>query len=471
MRIALLVTLLTISSPALAQSPSTAPATTQATGYTQGLSVRVYKMPRVPHRVRKLLPGQMPDAVATIRSLRVGDKAAFGGLDNNIQADVIGQLYVERDGVYEFEAESDDGIEFRLNDAFVLSDRWINGNAPPSTGSATLRAGWNDLRLGYYQGDGGLNFHLRIRPQGEQDFSEIAPSALRVASDAIEQAKASVRTGPTTVPADAPWRAAYTSKGYAEITDDEADRLVDLFEGPTSYSAAARREWISLTRATNYDALPTWQQTMVLSGFMRGWYFGQTSREVPADAERAAYTLAEPEPLEHYEGWRGADRRGFLTTMTVDGNAIQIYTPKVEYSERTDVPRAIAGLPRYLRRLIREVKVEPYGTAREFNGGGTGIWVRMSGPVSLKTLDSVFAHEAGHLLMNRTNCYEPWVKAIGEDALSVSQYGRRNPSEDFADFVRLYVGTNDDAAQIESLRTLFPARMKLLEELLKQVEQ
>ena len=50
--------------------------------------------------------------------------------------------------------------------------------------------------------------------------------------------------------------------------------------------------------------------------------------------------------------------------------------------------------------------------------------------------------------------YNRWVEASAKDLLSVSQYGRQNPSEDFADFTRLYVSTNDDAAQLESLRGL-----------------
>jgi hypothetical protein len=80
----------------------------------------------------------------------------------------------------------------------------------------------------------------------------------------------------------------------------------------------------------------------------------------------------------------------------------------------------------------------------------------------------VLSHEIGHLLMNKTDCYPQWQEAIGRDVLSVSHYGRMNPSEDFAEFVRLFLSTKGDAAQVESLRQLFPARMKTLEGVLQQ---
>ena len=77
--------------------------------------------------------------------------------------------------------------------------------------------------------------------------------------------------------------------------------------------------------------------------------------------------------------------------------------------------------------------------------------------------------EIGHLLMNRTDCYLAWGEAITKDTLSVSHYGRLNPSEDFAEFVRLFLSTEGDDNKLQSLRRLFPTRMGVLDTALKKV--
>ena len=64
--------------------------------------------------------------------------------------------------------------------------------------------------------------------------------------------------------------------------------------------------------------------------------------------------------------------------------------------------------------MLNKITVEPYGTAREFNGGGDHFWVRLEGPASLDVLDSTFSHEIAHVLMNKTDCYLDWEKAKGK---------------------------------------------------------
>jgi hypothetical protein len=71
--------------------------------------------------------------------------------------------------------------------------------------------------------------------------------------------------------------------------------------------------------------------------------------------------------------------------------------------------------------------------------------------------------------MNKTDCYLRWEKAIATDILSLSHYGRLNPTEDFAEFTRLFLSTEGDPKQLASLHKIFPARMTVMEEVLKQV--
>lgn len=460
-----------IASFALALAADIASAQSTTTPHTRpadapGLSMAIYRLPRVPRRVRDLLPGQLPDAIHTLDTLRA-TRESFHGLDGNIQAEITGEFLADAAGDYTFEIESDDGLELWLDGTLAAKDAWVNGSSQPTVVTVPLAAGWHPIRIAFYQGDGGIGFRIRVKPAHDEAFVDIPAGALRHDGAARDELKKKAEAPPTTQ-SDTPWRSLYKTGGFANLPEDDGDLLVDLLEGPTQISAAARREWANLSKATNYDTLPYWHQTMVTSGFLRGWYFGQTHREHVG--ERAAYALSQPQALV-WDGWNGAKRDGFVSTLTIDDREVKIFTPAADTAERLHAADAIAGLPLYLRQYLREIKVEPYGTASEFNGGGGTIWIRMRRETGRDTLDNVFAHEAGHLLMNATDCYNRWVEASAKDALSVSHYGRQNPSEDFADFTRLFVSTNEDPAQLQSLRTLYPHRMKLMEELVAQAKQ
>jgi hypothetical protein len=295
----------------------------------------------------------------------------------------------------------------------------------------------------------------------------IPAEQFRVSSERVEQARTSLTEPPTTRKEDQ-YLAIFKTQGFFELPEDEGDLLAALLQGPTMYSVAARSDMTNLLTQSNYGQLPYWHQVMVLSGFLRGWHSEQTSRGPVT--RRAEYAVSDPQPT-NYSGWHGARRTGFRSDLTIGGSHhVTLFTPAADSPERDSAPKAVAGLPPALYQLIRIVTVEPYGTANEFNSGGGQMWIRLGRPATLGVLDNVIAHEVGHQLMNRTDCYLPWQEAMGKDILSTSHYGRLNPSEDFAEFVRLYLSTKNDPEAIESLSKLFPHRMEVLNANLKKVE-
>ncbi len=433
-----------------------------------GLLYELYELPRRPKTVRSLLPGVPPASVGVLDALRFTKEEGFEGPKESIQIEIRGELMVPADGEYTFDLESDDGVEIYLDGDFLAKDAWVNGSKPPSRATRTLKQGWVPVRASYYQGDGGAGLMVKWKTTDEDEFAPIPAEAFRVSSAQIEAAKHAFEN-PEDIgddPATA-YRAIFRSEGFFELPEAEGDLLVDLLEGPTTYSASHRKDLGNLLEAANYDELPAWHQVKILAGHLRGWPDGRTDRGPVL--RRDKYTVSDAEAVT-YDGWRGAVREGFVQTITFeDGHEVTLYTPLKDASERDDVPKAVAGLPGVLRVMLKKVTVEPYGTAREYNGGGSNIWVRLDGPASLASLDSTLSHEIGHLLMNKTDNYLAWEKALGEDILSVSHYGRLNPSEDFAEFVRLYLGTYGDPAQIQSLHKIFPARMAEMDRALDKV--
>lgn len=450
---------------ALDAVPATQPATQLESAYQPGLAQEIYTLPRRPKRVRDVLPGLPPAKVRVVPSPTIRERDDLADLTGNVQAEYYGEILLPETGEYQFSAESDDGMEMDIDGQFVVKDEWINGRNTPSRGSISLEQGWKPIRVRFYQGDGGFGLRLRWKPPGAEEFGRIPDAQFRVSNQTIASSETKLTPADDTDPAKA-HRAVFRSRGFFELPEDEGDLLVELLEGPTLYSASARKDLADTLAATHYQTLAYWHQLKVLAGFLRGWYDGQTQRgKVTAMAD---YTLSDPEPVE-YRGWAGARREGFRHTVTIGQKSYTIFTPKADSPERENAAKGIACLPEALRALLNTVIVEPYGTANEFNGGGDSIWVRRGGPTSAEMIENTFSHEIGHLLMNKVDNYRAWEAAIAKDILSLSHYGRSNPTEDFAEFTRLYLSTEGDESQLESLRKLFPARSLAMEASLKQV--
>lgn len=451
----------------LAEAPASQAKTVPSSqpAYQPGLVQEVYTLPRRPKRVREVLPGLPPKVVRVAPSPVIRESQDLAELTGNVQAEFHGEIFAPEAGEYFFSAESDDGMELDIDDKLVVKDAWINGRRSPSRGSISLTAGWHPIRVRFYQGDGGFGLGLRWRTPEGGEFKPIPDEQYRVPADVLAAAHAKLTPSENPDPSTA-HRAVFRSRGFFELPEDEGDLLVELLEGPTNYSAAARKDLSDTLNATNYEKLPYWHQLKVLAGFLRGWYGGQTQRGTVSAA--AEYTLSEPQAVE-YGGWRGAKRNGFKHLVTIGKKTYTIFTPAADSPERENAAKGIASLPEALRVLLNTVIVEPYGTANEFNGGGDTIWVRRGGPTSAEMIENTFSHEIGHLLMNKTDNYRPWETAIAKDILSLSHYGRSNPTEDFAEFTRLYLSTEGNEKQLESLRKLFPARFAVMESSLKEV--
>lgn len=438
--------------------------------YQAGLVAEIYKLPVRPRKLRNPIPGLKPAAVKVVPTPLIASGADLEGITGSVQADYNGELLFPITGDYTFSADADDAMDLQIDGQPVLANAWINGTNAPTVVTANFTAGWHPIHVRFFQGDGGFNLSLRWKPPGATELRDIPTEQFRVSTARVASAQKALATDEQVEQNDPALahRSVFRTTGFLELPETDGDLLIELLEGPTLYSASARKDFANLLKATNYQSLPYWHQVMVLSGFLRGWHTEQTDRGAVATGSRSPYTLSEPQAIT-YDGWHGAKREGFKHIVTIGAQQFTIYTPAANSPERENVAQAIAGLPAVLRNMLKQVTVEPYGTANEFNGGGNEIWVRRGEATPLSMLDNTLSHEIGHLLMNRTDCYSAWQAAIGKDVLSLSHYARLNPSEDFAEFMRLTLSTQGDKAQLASLRQLFPARMGVLDGVLKEV--
>lgn len=84
-----------------------------------------------------------------------------------------GLLHVASDGVYQFRLTSDDGSRLWLSDTLVVDHDGLH-SARAKHGMAALAAGYHAIRVEYFQAGGGKALELRMREDGNTNWSDVS---------------------------------------------------------------------------------------------------------------------------------------------------------------------------------------------------------------------------------------------------------------------------------------------------------
>ena len=454
-----------LSSVCFAQATQPATASPAAPSLVPGLVMDVYELPRMPTRLRRLIPGAKPLVSRVITSLRLKDKAAFGGYDEKFQMLLHGYLNVEQTGAYGFRLNTDDGSQLLIDGREVAINEGVHGQDPGVVGTVDLSPGPHAIVVRYFQADYGFGFTLSWKLPGADDFADVPADVLRAdPADVKPVAPAGpagtrrftlpVATQPSPAEIEETLYHVCTSPGFGELNERAGDLLIALLDSPNQISERARRAIGRMLGEVNYDGLTKENQGRFLKGFMQSTFSFQTDR--PFNGERGPIVIgtAKEMPLRF---WNGRRATGWRTLVTIDGRDLTIDATKPDMPEVGRAALAVAGLPPHLRRYVHSIKIDP-SPQNQYNGGGDGIWIRLDRSPPQGQIDSVFAHEIGHVLASNTGGDHGWQDVADSDYLSISGYGNRNLNEDFAEFTRLYLSVKDNPAALESVRTLFPKR-------------
>lgn len=257
------------------------------------------------------------------------------------------------------------------------------------------------------------------------------------------------------------------SPGFAQL-DSSLQQLTRLWLGERNIISDAARlrlsEWISSEAFADLDPQA---QAETIQKWLRTPLFHQTWASSPA--ERAPYTLGDPEPIELYTYWPNRKGPGFKRVAVIEGESFSIQGPRADMVEMERIAIALAGIPKPLRDLVSTAIIDP-GDANQWNGGNSTIYVRVSGVPSQTAIDSTITHELGHLLDHQFDIHRHWRAVMEADVLPVSGYGNSNPGEDFAEFVRLYFSLARDGQSPErQLAAMYSNRWAFLSPILDRI--
>ncbi|MGM9552545.1 MAG: RICIN domain-containing protein [Clostridia bacterium] len=105
-----------------------------------------------------------------------------------------------------------------------------------------------------------------------------------------------------------------------------------------------------------------------------------------------------------------------------------------------------------------------------WNGGDGTIWNNTGYRGDVNNMVQMFAHELGHVMDNGRQDNDVWYRAIAQDMVPVTGYGKTNRWEDLAEFSRLYLLAKGDESRIEAIENTYPARTVAYKALLYAVD-
>jgi hypothetical protein len=89
--------------------------------------------------------------------------------------DFTGYIKIDKDGIYTFFTDSDDGSMLYIDDEEIVNNDGNHGNVEKS-GKAALKKGYHKIKVLYFDSGGGNSLKVSMQPEGGK--KEVIPAAL-----------------------------------------------------------------------------------------------------------------------------------------------------------------------------------------------------------------------------------------------------------------------------------------------------
>jgi len=325
--------------------------------------------------------------------------------------------------------------------------------------------------------DKGLSDDLR-RMAGSENFQKLDPSIQSLGLTQLGKNATEPEARETLVKLQ-------TTNGFKKLDQNDQERLLTMVGGSNKLVSKPAREALAETMKdwkTDGDADAqgkglkkflddqTWTDWETPKGAWNGRTTKPDSVTGPEKVESGPFQM-QPGKADKY-------------TVKYGSKEIPVFVP--EGTPRKDVDKLIGtmdALPKANRDLIKQVVMESKddisrdpnprftvldGTVRAFPQG-----MAMEPPDRRM---SAMVHESAHLIDKHLQKKigpqwdKDWHKAIQDDKLVGSQYGKTSEGEDFAEAYLLYKLSKGKQPEFDEYRKMFPNRWKLLDDIDKQAE-
>lgn len=178
-----------------------------------------------------------------------------------------------------------------------------------------------------------------------------------------------------------------------------------------------------------------------------------------------------------WQSWHGIpeeDARRYDVTITDketgDSHTFKYYSPYDNDEEyAATVGEAVACFEMPIAKTLHRFIYTSMNTS-SWNGGDNTIWNNTAYRGDVNNMVQMFAHELGHVMDNGRQDNNVWYRAIAQDMVPVTGYGKTNRWEDLAEYSRLYLLARGDDMRVEAIEKTYPARAKAYKGLLYAVD-
>jgi hypothetical protein len=132
---------------------------------------------QIPDGDRAILEEGRPGTPILVIDHQFGENEVFdSGRNRGVGVQMKGYLLLEREGLYQFQALSNDGIEVFIDGQSILIDPDVHADRLSNVETLAVRqAGWHALMVKYFQRKGSAALTLYWKPPGKDGF-EVIPA-------------------------------------------------------------------------------------------------------------------------------------------------------------------------------------------------------------------------------------------------------------------------------------------------------
>ncbi|MGN1097552.1 MAG: stalk domain-containing protein [Clostridia bacterium] len=262
-----------------------------------------------------------------------------------------------------------------------------------------------------------------------------------------------------------------TSPGY-EALGEKQERFKAYLYSNISFSRNVKSQAQALLESKDYLNLDVEAQKAALEECMQLTAYGQVAMGQIPNESNATYEIVKTEYVDSYDVWRGTMKPVWISTVRMTGDVegqiheFEMITTEKDTTVVKDAINAIGRFPYAMRKFIKRI-IHRNDSANYFNAGGDTVYIRLNWIPNENQIAQTLAHELGHTLdSNLTGDYGIWDRAIADDAVPMSGYGKTNRAEDLAEYSRLYHSVKKDAEALATIEKIYPNRSKAYQALL-----
>ncbi len=261
-----------------------------------------------------------------------------------------------------------------------------------------------------------------------------------------------------------PVEAALETEAYAELDPYIQERYYTYLFTDVDFSESANSKAETYLREADFTNADKETQKQLIIDCLSITYSDLLGGSM-YEKLTANYTISEPEEITIGEGDDAKHYYSYTVTMecTSPEDTTTFLVDTIDEDDLDYVNQVAEAMACYEPPVRKTLKVfyytgDNFGT---WNAWAGEVWNNTGGKTGVDGMLNMFSHELGHVIDSYFECGDDvWRRAINQDIIPTSGYGKTNRWEDFGEFSRIYLLYRGNEQKMAALEAIYPNRTK-----------